>query len=86
MFHIREQKNVTGESNMRAVKDMPEGRQFVAVWEYNGEIWSGIHKVKGGVLLDWNHGLDMWKPSPEKNLGLFKDRTLDAVYFVYGDE
>ena len=32
---------------MKQVKEMPTSGQFVAVWEYNGNIWSGVYINQG---------------------------------------
>ena len=32
---------------MKQVDEMPTSGQFVAVWEYNGNIWSGVYINQG---------------------------------------
>lgn len=39
---------------MILVNEMPKSGQFVAVWEYNGNIWSGTYYWDdGGDLFEW---------------------------------
>lgn len=37
---------------------MPTFGQFVAVWEYDGEMWSGTYKVEGGQLFRYEQLTD----------------------------
>ena len=32
---------------MKQVDEMPTSGQFVAVWQYNGKIWSGVYINRG---------------------------------------
>ena len=34
-----------------------EGKQFVIVWEYNGEIWGGTFRSKNNKLLIYENGI-----------------------------
>ena len=43
---------------MKQVKEMPHDGQFVAIWEYNGKLWSSVHKWEDGVLLAYSAGCD----------------------------
>jgi len=39
---------------MKQVKEMPHDGQFVAILEYNGKLWSSVHKWEDGVLLRYS--------------------------------
>ena len=36
---------------MKQISVMPTEGQFVAIWEYDGEIWSGTYKYNKGRLM-----------------------------------
>lgn len=43
---------------MNIVDEMPEEGQFVAVWEYNGEIWSDTFSIIDGELMKFSDDRD----------------------------
>lgn len=51
---------------MRTVKERPESGQFVAVWEYGGEIWGQTSKVINGELYTYNSKRDKFQLDESK--------------------
>jgi hypothetical protein len=47
---------------MKSTDNMPETGQFVAVWEHNGNVWSGTYKWKDSELLRYSVYQDRWLP------------------------
>jgi len=43
---------------MKLVKDMPKDGQFVAVWEYQKNVWSGIYRWTDGELYEYSNSDD----------------------------
>jgi len=46
---------------MLEVKLMPSKGQFIAVWEYDDNIWCITYKWFGGVLKTYNRKDDCWR-------------------------
>lgn len=45
---------------MILVKEMPTTGQFVAVWEFNGEIWSDRYQWDKGGLMEYDPDSREW--------------------------
>lgn len=45
---------------MKQVNEMPTTGQFVAVWEYNGQIWSGIYDWQDDYFHEYDNHDDDW--------------------------
>jgi hypothetical protein len=42
------------------LESMPTEGQFVAVWEYEGETWSGTYKIDNGIISQYLQDHDNW--------------------------
>lgn len=48
---------------MKKVKDMPMTGQFVAVYEYNDQLWSGTYSWdEDGLITEYNLDIDDFEP------------------------
>lgn len=45
---------------MKQLKEMPEEGQFVAVWNFGGELWASSFKVEDDVVYEYGAGEDEW--------------------------
>lgn len=45
---------------MILVKEMPTSGQFVAVWEFNGEVWSDRYQWDKGGLMEYDPDSREW--------------------------
>lgn len=45
---------------MQEIIGMPSKGQFVAVWEYNNEIWSNTVKIEDGKVFVYSEHHDDW--------------------------
>lgn len=63
---------------MRRTKKMPKQGQFVAIWEYNGVLWSGVYKYIEDVIYRYNPYADEFE-----QLGYsFEAYAENNVYFI----
>ena len=58
---------------MRELSEMPEEGQFVAVWEYNGKIWSDTYYWEDDKLLCFSNESEEFE---------IQDHELDCEAFV----
>lgn len=49
---------------MREVDSQPTSGQFVAVWAYNGEVWSCVYKADSTGLVEYNSETDEFFACP----------------------
>lgn len=68
---------------MKQVKEIPQDGQFVAIWKYDGKLWSSTHKREDGVLLAYSGEVDTYvypheafAPSEQQLV------KLSATYFI----
>lgn len=45
---------------MKEVKEAPKSGQFVALYVFNGDVWSGIYRYIDGVLYEYDTVGDDW--------------------------
>lgn len=68
---------------MKQVDSMPTEGQFVVVFEYNGNIWSGVYYVEQGCLYkffnDDTQSFDSCTPY------FMSDKHTNQKYFVFGE-
>jgi hypothetical protein len=45
---------------MKQVNEMPTEGKFVAVWENDNGVWSGVFIFEDGILYEYNGSEDSW--------------------------
>ncbi len=65
---------------MKTLDSMPTTGQFVAVYEYNNEVWSSTYKWEDGKLLTYNEKPDEFFLDLKENIP-YGDNSYK--YFVY---
>ena len=65
---------------MKQVEDYPKEGQFVAVWQNNNGVWSGVFNHEDGVLHEYNSPEDSWDSYHEPYFALGGNHSV--IYFV----
>lgn len=62
---------------MKQVDEMPKQGQFVAVWEYNGKMWSETYKWENEILYIYSSSKDGWRIND-----IFFSETIKRKFYI----
>jgi len=68
---------------MKQVDSIPTEGQFVVLFEYNGNIWSGVCYVEEGILYEFfNDATQSFDPCTPY---FMSDKHSNQKYFIFGE-